>query len=232
MPRRIRQSLSNIPQHLIQRGNDRQPCFKSHGDMAAYSHWLHKAAMEHEVRIHAWVFMTNHVHLLATPMREHGLSLMMQELGRRYVRYFNSRYERTGTLWEGRFKSCLVQEDDYFLICQRYIESNPVRAGMVSTPDQYHWSSYHANALGVESKLRTAHRVYMELGRTDEERQQKYCALFSLHLDHSMLNQIRTATNRGFVLGGAGFRDDIERKTGQRMRLLRRGPKAGRDLSC
>jgi len=134
MVRLPRICLPGIPQHIIQRGNNRQPCFASDEDFATYAHWLDEYARKCEVAIHAWVFMTNHVHLLATPRTEDGISRLMQTLGRHYVRYFNYTYKRSGTLWEGRFKSCVVDEENYLLICQRYIELNPVRANMVVSP--------------------------------------------------------------------------------------------------
>lgn len=150
-----------IPQHIIQRGNNRQVCFASEEDFAAYAHWLEQYSREYQVAIHAWVFMTNHVHLLVTPEREDSVSRMMQTLGRHYVRYFNYSYKRSGTLWEGRFKSCLVEEENYLLICQRYIELNPVRAGMVGSPADYSWSSYRANGLSKPAKLLTPHHIYI-----------------------------------------------------------------------
>jgi len=134
MARLPRICLPGIPQHIIQRGNNRQVCFASEEDFAAYAHWLGEASIKNNVAIHAWVFMTNHVHLLVTPESQDGISRMMQTLGRRYVRYFNYTYKRTGTLWEGRFKSCVVDADNYLLTCQRYIELNPVRANMVEHP--------------------------------------------------------------------------------------------------
>ncbi|GAA5525253.1 hypothetical protein Maes01_01818 [Microbulbifer aestuariivivens] len=139
-----------VPQHVIQRGNNRQVCFGCEDDFIAYAGWLRDYAEEYAVEVHAWVFMTNHVHLLVTPLEERAVSKMMQALGRMYVRYFNGAYQRSGTLWEGRYRSCLVQSEDYLLHCYRYIELNPVRAGMVKDPGKYCWSSYGANALGRE----------------------------------------------------------------------------------
>ena len=142
MARLARIRSTGIPQHIIQRGNNRQVCFGGAEDFAAYAHWLEESSRKHRVAIHAWVFMTNHVHLLVTPETDTGISRMMQTLGRHYVRYFNYAYRRTGTLWEGRFKACAVDAVDYLLVCQRYIELNPVRAGMVNDPGEYAWSSY------------------------------------------------------------------------------------------
>ncbi|MEG7522289.1 MAG: transposase [Chromatiales bacterium] len=130
MTRQLRITPPGIPQHITQRGNNRQACFAAHEDFSAYAHWLREAAERYQVAIHAWVFMTNHVHLLATPSIQDGISNMMQLIGRHYVRYFNHAYKRSGTLWEGRFKSCVIDAEDYLLICQRYIELNPVCASM------------------------------------------------------------------------------------------------------
>ena len=148
MARLPRISPVGIPVHLIQRGNNRQACFVCDEDHGAYAGWLKKYARKYSVEIHAWVMMTNHVHLLCTPRTEGGVSRMMQSLGRRYVQYFNFEYHRSGTLWEGRFKSCLVQEERYLLEVYKYIELNPVRAEMVADPGEYRWSSYQVNGLG------------------------------------------------------------------------------------
>jgi len=155
MARLPRLCLSGIPQHIIQRGSNRQACFASAEDFAAYANWLQECADKYDVAVHAWVFMTNHVHLLVTPSSSDGVSKMMQTLGRYYVRYFNNTYRRTGTLWEGRFKSCVIDAEEYLLTCYRYIELNPVRAGMVESPSDYAWSSYGANGLGIDTKLCT-----------------------------------------------------------------------------
>ena len=135
MPRKCRVCPPGLPVHVVQRGNNRQVCFADDADLKAYAHWLREAADKYSVAIHAWVFMTNHVHLLVTLSSADGVSRCMQYLGRHYVRRFNFRYRRTGTLFEGRFKSGIVQSREYLLICQRYIELNPVRAGMVSDPE-------------------------------------------------------------------------------------------------
>jgi putative transposase len=142
MARLTRICLPEVPRHIIQRGNNRQACFGSEEDFAAYAHWLGEYSHRFHVAIHAWVFMTNHVHLLVTPNTEDGVSRLMHTLGRKYVRHFNFTYRRSGTLWEGRFKSCVVEAESYLLTCQRYIELNPVRTGMVDEPGQYKWSSF------------------------------------------------------------------------------------------
>jgi putative transposase len=157
MPRRNRDCPPGVAIHVIQRGNNRQICFTEEADIKAYANWLREGAEKYSIAIHAWVFMTNHVHLLMTPSDTHGISGCMQLLGRNYVRYYNYRYRRTGTLFEGRFKSCLVQAQNYLLACQRYIELNPVRAGMVKDPADYLWSSYRAHAFGQKPRAELQH---------------------------------------------------------------------------
>ena len=225
MARLPRLCLPGVPQHIIQRGTNRQACFHSDDDRAVYAAWLDEYAREHGVAIHAWVFMTNHVHLLVTPSGSDGVSRLMQSLGRRYVRHFNQTYRRSGTLWEGRFRSCLVDAEDYLLTCQRYIELNPVRAGMVSRPGDYHWSSYRANGSGVSSRLITHHPLYLALGQSPSERQACYRHLFEAHLDPLELTRIRDVTHRGLVLGSERFVQEVEQMAGQRARSLRRGPR-------
>ncbi len=225
MPRRLRLCPIGMPQHVIQRGNNRQVCFASDEDMSAYANWLYEASQKFQVEIHAWVFMSNHVHLLVTPMIDNGVSKMMQYVGRYYVLYFNRTYQRTGTLWEGRFKSCLVQDNDYFLHCQRYIELNPIRAGMVCDPAIYRWSSYQANALGVKTQLITPHELYLSLGSCDASRQVFYRSLFQCEINGALVKDIRDSLNKGLVLGNERFKDQIEALTGQSVRLQKRGPK-------
>jgi putative transposase len=212
-----------IPQHIIQRGNNRQVCFACEQDMAVYANLLEEYSKKFSVAIHAWVFMTNHVHLLFTPYAPGGVSSTMQAVGRRYVRYFNREYQRSGTLWEGRFKSCLVQSETYLLQCQRYIELNPVRAGMVSDPAEYAWSSYQYHALGRTIKMITPHEEYLGLGSTSQERQKAYRLLFRSHVDKELVNDIRLALNKGMALGGERFKDEIERLCGRRVRPAKMG---------
>lgn len=223
MPRRPRLCPAGIPQHVVQRGNNRQVCFASDEDLKAYAHWLHEGAQKCHVKVHAWVFMTNHVHLLVTPVEDMAIARMMQHIGRHYVRYFNYTYRRTGTLWEGRYHSCLVQGNAYLLACQKYIELNPVRAGMVDDPADYSWSSYQSNALGVSSKILTPHTVYLQLGRTKSERLTNYRELFGTDVQEGLLSDIRYATTKGLVLGTENFKSEVEELTGKRVRPLRRG---------
>ncbi|MGD8266418.1 MAG: transposase [Chromatiales bacterium] len=225
MARMKRLNPVGIPQHLVQRGNNRQACFATDEDRVAYAHWLKRGAGKYGVEIHAWVFMTNHVHLLATPREDGAVSKMMQYLGRVYVRHFNSKYRRSGTLWEGRFRSCLVQEEAYLLACQRYIELNPVRAQMVTDPGDYPWSSFRSNALGVASGLVTPHPVYLALGASADERLRNYRSLFPGHVDDRDLETIRQTLNQGLVLGSETFREQIAAMTGQRTHQRKPGPK-------
>jgi len=214
-----------IPQHLVQRGNNRQACFATDSDFAAYAHWLHESSCRYGVAIHAWVFMTNHVHLLATPQTPDGISRMMQQVGRRYVRYFNRVQERTGTLWEGRFRSCVVDAEHYLLTCQRYIELNPVRAGMVTHPSDYPWSSFQSHTAGVQARLWSPHEVYLRLGAVERIRAERYRDLFRARLDQQLVEEIRSSVNKGLALGGEQFKTELERATGRRMRPGKRGPR-------
>ena len=213
MARLPRLDVPGVAQHVIQRGNNRQVCFASEQDFAAYAGWLHEYAVKFEVQIHAWVFMTNHVHLLMTPSKEGGVSQLMQSLGRRYVPYFNYSYKRSGTLWEGRFKSCLVQSERYLLECYRYIELNPVRADMVAAPGDYKWCSYQCNGLGVDSKLISPHAEYLALGQDKEERLANYRSFFVGQIRPELVTQITEMTNKGFVIGSERFAKEIEALT-------------------
>lgn len=183
MARLSRVSPIGIPQHIVQRGNNRQVCFGGEEDMKAYLNWLKKFSKKYFVDVHAWVLMTNHVHLLCTPQAEQAISQMMQSIGRMYVQYYNYTYQRSGTLWEGRFKSSLIQSERYLLELYRYIELNPVRANMVKEPSEYRWSSYACNGLGVKTDLQTPHPLYLALGRTEDERLENYRELFKAHVD-------------------------------------------------
>ena len=232
MARLPRIGAPGIPQHIIQRGNDRQLCFGGESDFPAYAHWLEESAQTSGVAIHAWVIMSNHINLLVTPETSDAVSHMMQTLGRRYVRYFNRSYQRTGTRWEGRFKSCVVDATDYLLVCQRYIELNPVRAGIAHDPGDYPWSSYRANGWGRPTKLWTPHPTYCELGASAAEQAAAYRALFVGQLDSTLLKQIRLATNQGMALGAERFKEEVERLTQRRVNPLKRGPRIGREAGC
>jgi putative transposase len=166
MARLPRLYVAGCAHHIIQGGNNRDACFFDEKDYAFYLQQLQISAEQFGVAIHAFVLMTNHVHLLVTPSNADACGKMMQSLGRKYVQYINLTYRRTGTLWEGRYKSTLVDTESYFLTVSRYIELNPVRAKMVTSPNEYIWSSYRGNAMGKEIQLLTPHRVYLNLGET------------------------------------------------------------------
>jgi len=168
---------------------------------------------KYQCDLHAYVLMTNHIHLLITPHAENSISKVMQSLGRYYVQYFNHQYRRTGTLWEELYKATLLDSEQYLLVCSRYIELNPVRAGMVNQPEDYPWSSYHANALGNGDKLLVAHNTYLALGKDHGERCNNYQALFKHCVSEKELGDIRDATNKAWVLGNDKFREQIEKLT-------------------
>ncbi|SFO06708.1 putative transposase, partial [Formivibrio citricus] len=209
MPRRPRLSLPNVPMHLIQRGNNRQACFFADEDYRFYLEWLKDYAGKNRCRIHAYVLMTNHVHLLVSSESGDGVAALMKALGQRYVQYVNRRYRRSGSLWEGRFRSCLTQDEGYLLACQRYIELNPVRAGMVEHPAEYRWSSYRVNAQGEDDLLIEPHELYCALGTDPAARQAAYRELFRYQLEPGMVDAIRRATNGNFALGDSRFGEEI-----------------------
>lgn len=217
MPRRPRLIYPGVPLHIIQRGNNRQACFFSDDDYHCYLDWLRQYAGENDCSIHAYVLMTNHVHLLMTPGTAEAAGALMKQLGQRYVQYVNRTYRRSGTLWEGRFRSCLTQEEDYVLSCYRYIELNPVRTGMVEHPAEYPWSSYRANAQGEISSVLKEHPLYTSLGADETERHSAYRELFRYELDPGVIDEIRTATNGNYVLGNSRFQAQIAMALGRRV---------------
>lgn len=223
MARLPRLNIPNVPQHVVQRGNNRQVCFFADQDYQVYLDKLKDYADKYRVAIHAYVLMTNHVHLLMTPSTEKGVSQLMQAHGSYYVRYINQTYGRTGTLWEGRYKSTLVDSENYFLVVSRYIELNPVRAAMVENPVEYPWSSFHYNALGKPSKLITPHFCYQALGKSQQLRQIAYYDLFKHDIPTKQLIDIQEATNKAWVLGDNRFKEQIEQQTGRRASPLPRG---------
>ncbi len=201
------------PQHIIQRGNNRQNIFLADGDYRFYLEKLSDAAKKQRCDIHAYVLMTNHVHLLVTPHTEGGIGKMMQMLGRYYVQYFNHCYKRTGTLWEGRYKAALIDSEQYLLTCMRYIELNPVRAqNMVNHPAEYPWSSYAFNALGKEDQLVTSHSEYRRIGATEQDRQSAYRQLFRARIPEMTLGALREATNKAWVMGGERFKARVSKQ--------------------
>lgn len=226
MRRPLRYCPAGIPVHVIQRGVNRCRCFVDDDDRAAFIRILADGAKIQGVDIHAWVLMANHVHLLLTPTGNQCASMLMQYLGRSYVRLFNRRHSRTGTLWEGRFRSSLIQSERYLLTCQRYIELNPVRAGLVRHPSEYHWSSYHTNALGIHSSFVKPHEAYLSLGNERNRRLAAYRGLFDQVMPADQIEAIRFATNKGLAFGSERFKKSIENSSGQSARLQKPGPKA------
>jgi putative transposase len=210
MPRKPRMYMAGVPSHVIQRGNNREACFYSEQDYLFYLECLKDACKRYHVDIHAYVLMTNHVHLLLTPEEPTGISCVMQSIGRRYVQYINFEYRRSGTLWEGRHKASIVEAETYLLTCMRYIELNPVRANMVSHPGEYRWSSYHANAQGKNSSIITPHECYLSLGTDPSELHYAYRCLFENQLDNENIHAIREAAQYSMPLGCDRFTQQIE----------------------
>ena len=216
MPRRPRMYLPGIPAHIVQRGNNREPCFFSKDDYVYYLQCLKHALSRYKVKLHAYVLMTNHVHLLMTPTDECGISKVMSLIGKNYVLYINKTYRRSGTLWEGRHKSSLVDADKYLFHCYRYIEMNPVRAGMTRKPDEYRWSSYAYHAWGKENDLIDDHELYRALGNgNDKDRLYAYRELFRVDLSDENIHEISHAIHYNYPLGNERFKELIE-KTLQR----------------
>lgn len=207
----------------MQRGHNRERCFFADDDYSHYLHWLGEALTESGCALHAYALMTNHVHLLLTPQKAEAVPKLIISIGRRYVQYINRRYRRTGTLWDSRYRSSLVEAEVYLLACQRYIELNPVRAAMVKDPAHYRWTSYRTNGLGQPDARLMPHPLYRALGRDDQERQAAYRALFDAQLDLTVIGDIRLALNQSQPVGNARFHARIERITGVRREAKPRG---------
>jgi len=223
MPRKPRFIIPGVPVHVVQRGRSREPVFYDDADYQVYLSRLKEAAEKYQCQIHAYVLMTNHIHLLATPSDAQSITRMMQHIGRHFVPYFNHTYGGSGSIWEGRYKANLVQEESYLLTCMRYIELNPVRANMVSTPEQYQWSSFHRNGQGEKDDLVIPHNLYQKLGKTEELRRAAYMGLFEGHVDDNDLIEIRAAWQTGTPLGNDCFRQKVESKLGCKVGQARRG---------
>lgn len=223
MPRRARIMLPGVPTHIVQRGNNRQTCFYEEQDRSFYLFHLRRLLQSCACALHAYCLMTNHVHLLVTTEQIDGCTLLMKHLGQLHTQYVNRNYGRSGTLWEGRFRSCLVQSESYVLACYRYIESNPVRAGLAEHPRDYPWSSYQANAEGTGGTLVIPHPEYLRLGTTGVERRRAYQELFGFTLQPERVEEIRSATNGNFALGNERFRREVSIAVGRRAERGRPG---------
>lgn len=203
--------------HVVHRGNNRAECFFGDEDRAFYLFHLRRLLSRSDCSLHAYCLMGNHVHLLLTPRTSTGCGRLMKGIAQLYAQYVNRNYARSGYLWESRYKSCLVEHEAYVLACYRYIELNPVRAGLVRRPDQYAWSSYAANAKGHASALITPHDQYVALGRDHGERQAVYRDTFGSFIAPEQLSEIRTAVNGGYALGSDAFKREISRVLGRRV---------------
>jgi putative transposase len=213
MARQARIDLPGIPQHVVQRGNNRLPCFLDDVDRHRYLHLLQDALIHHRCALHAYVLMDNHVHLLVTPQAAGDVGRLMQRLGRNYVGQFNARHARSGTLWEGRYKSCLVDSDDYLLRCHRYIELNPVRARLTYDPATYRWSSCPAY-LGLRpSSGLIAHPTWQRLGATSADRHAMWRDILDEALPPDKLDEIRLYLQQQRALGHDAFKEMVEAKT-------------------
>ena len=223
MPRKPRFYIPDIPVQVVQRGNNRQPIFFDRADYVAYLGWLQEGAERYGCKIHAYVLMDNHVHVLATPKGQDCISRMMQYVGRRYVPYINSQYGRSGTLWEGRYKGSLVQPESYLMDCMRYMELNPVRAKLAKTAAAYPWSSYHSNASGRKNPILTPHKQYLALGGDEVSRRAAYKALFRQPLEVYAVEAIRLAWQSGTPLGNERFKTKIEKTLNMKVGYARQG---------
>jgi putative transposase len=217
MARQPRRAIPAHPHHVVQRGHNRQPVFIDDQDRRQYLAWLHEAADAHGLAVHAYVLMDNHVHLLATPEREGALSLALQAVGRRYVRWFNRRHGRSGTLWEGRFRSSLVEAERWLLSCQRHIESNPVRCGLVESAADWPWSSHRHHAGLAADPLVRPHPSVWALGNTPFERESAYRKLFDESVSQTEHDWLRSCWKGGKPTASTDFQKRLEATTGLRL---------------
>lgn len=223
MARQPRLILPKQPHHILQRGNDRQLIFRDPEDYERFLGWLIEAARFYRVAIHAYALLPTHLHLLATPETEEGLGAMMQKLGRFYVPWYNGKYARAGGLFEGRFRTAVVDTDRHFLLCSRYIELAPVREGEAGEPAAYPWSSYRHHAGVQGDNVITDHARFWELGNTPFQREAAYIALVEQGIGSDELAQIAGAVQKGQPLGTQAFKLDLERQTQRRILPAKRG---------
>lgn len=228
MARLPRLSLAGIPHHIIQRGNNRQPVFTSPADQSFFLDVLHENARKSRVALHAYVLMGDHFHLLLTPETDQGMPQMMQALGRSYVRYFNDRQGRSGTLWEGRYRSTLIQADTHLLPCMAYMDLNPVRSGLVHDAKDYPWSSYGHYAGLRADRLITPHPLFWSLGNTPFAREAAYAEMVRAGLHPALQSALTDATLSGWALGDEKFVADLQKKTERRLIKQRAGRPPGK----
>lgn len=205
--------IPGCPMHITHRGNNRSPIFRDDEDRKVCFDFLQRARLKAECKVHSYMFMGNHIHLLVTPESELGPAQMMQSVGSLFARHFNRRYGRTGAFWQGRYHSSLIQSSKYFFNCSRYIELNPVRALMVDRPEHHVWSSYHCNAGGTPDELITPHPMYSDLAKNDGDRRTAYRAMFAHSIDPEIMETIRVGAQRCDITGDAAFRDEVRRMT-------------------
>ena len=225
MARRLRHILPGVAVHIVQRGVNRVCCFRTETDYLVYRSLLRQLSQKYDCAVHAYCLMTNHVHLLLTPASAESCIGLMRDLGRRYVPYFNRRYERTGTLWEGRFRSCIVESASYVLACHRYIELNPVRAEMVDQPSAYPWSSHAGNSGAQPDPFLSPHAEFLALSADAEKRHRAYRGLFDQLIDEATLEAIRDATNAGYPLASEAFKNSVIAPLGWKTGPGRPGPR-------
>lgn len=223
MPRQPRLVVPGYPHHIILRGNNKSDIIYNDNDRRFFIDCLQDAKEKTKSKIYSYCLMTNHLHLIVEPAEEDGLKIMMQSLGRRYVQYFNHVHKRTGTLWEGRYKSSLISKDNYLFACNRYVELNPVRAKMVKNLKEYPWVSYRYKAEGIPDKLIDEDSIYLGLGKTNKERQTKYKSLFLEDIPDGELNLIRFRTQKGGVIGSENFVIEMSKKVRRKLVLKARG---------
>ena len=222
MPRRARMYIAGMPYHVVQRGNNREACFLEPENYQFYLELWQVLSKRYGVAVHAFCLMTNHIHFLATPMDEAALSVTMKVVGSRYAQYMNRAYKRTGTMWEGRHRSSLIQSEKYLLSCSRYIELNPVRAGIVQRPEEYRWSSYGYNAWGDAGWI-SPHAEYLKLGNAPAQRCAAYRELFRYQIEGDDLHLFRMAAHYCQPVGDDRFRQQIGEKYGVKVGQMRRG---------
>lgn len=223
MARLPRFVLPDQPHHIIQQGNDSQLIFREDEDYQRFLVWLKESAREFKVAIHAYVLMPNHLHLLASPSTEEGLAQMMQRLGRYYVPWYNAKYVRTGSLFQGRFKTSLIDSKQYFMLCSRYIELNPVRNGQVADALDYPWSSYPHHAGVKPDPVVTDHALYWALGNTPFQREAAYIELSRPSLTAEQMATISSALLKGWPLGSDAFKTDLQQKAKRQVVPAKRG---------